>query len=232
MNAIKNTIVEAAVLVAVALAVASMANAKRGTGGIKWTKNYFDDGAAMVARLHAGDRGPDLANAARAGMNGQFEPAPPQGAVHDGGADPDTTSGAGGSGPAGSGVAAQTSHQEHPFQEISFEEVVKAFKDPDTASGLNVFVDARNPESFESGHVPGAIHCDPYNVEPYLDDVVAAAIGASKVIVYCNGGDCEDSIFMCRELVEADVPYEAVYLYAGGWKEWSAKGMPIEEGRR
>ena len=57
-------------------------------------------------------------------------------------------------------------------------------------------------------------------------------MGALKVIVYCGGGDCEDSVFMCRELLEADVPYDAIHLYVGGWEEWTAKGMPVEEGRQ
>lgn len=124
------------------------------------------------------------------------------------------------------------SHAKHRYQEISFDELAELLDDPTTDVGLNVLIDARNDEQYETGHIPGAIQCDPYNLEPYIDEVLSYTMGALKVIVYCGGGDCEDSAFMCRELLEADVPYDALHLYAGGWEEWTAKGMPVEEGRQ
>jgi rhodanese-related sulfurtransferase len=111
------------------------------------------------------------------------------------------------------------------------DEVQSVFEDPQTAQGLNIFVDARDDEHFAEGHIPGALQCFPYEAKRCLDRVKAAADGADKVIVYCEGGDCEDSIFMCRELTEAGVPTEAVFLFEGGWKEWSARGLPTEGGK-
>jgi 3-mercaptopyruvate sulfurtransferase SseA len=93
-------------------------------------------------------------------------------------------------------------------------------------------VDARDDEHFAEGRIPGAIQCFPYEVQRCLDKVMAAAAGAEKVVVYCGGGDCEDSIFMCRELIDAGVPEEAVYLFEGGWKEWSASSLPMETGSK
>lgn len=131
--------------------------------------------------------------------------------------------------PAGASAA---THVKHRYQEITFDELAELLKDPATEAGLNVLIDARNDEHYESGHIPGAIQCDPYNIDSYIDEVLAYTMGAMNVIVYCGGGECEDSVFMCRELVEADVPYDAIHLYAGGWEEWMAKGMPVEEGRQ
>ena len=107
----------------------------------------------------------------------------------------------------------------------------RVFDDPDTQSGLNVFVDARNDHNYEEGHLPGAVQCDPYLVDQYWDNVEPLVLGAMKVVVYCGGGDCEDSIFMCRELVNQGVPTEALFLYEGGWKEWVAAGGAAEIGR-
>jgi len=121
-----------------------------------------------------------------------------------------------------------TPHLEHPYQRISFDEVVKIFNDPATASGAAVFVDARNDQAFAAGHIPGAIQADHYRIEDYIDAVLAAVETADKVIVYCNGGDCEDSIYMCKNLIDFDVPYEKIYLYGGGWTEWESKGQPVE----
>jgi len=122
-----------------------------------------------------------------------------------------------------------TKHLEHDYQEIHFPELVKVFQDPATAQGLNLFVDARKPDLYEEGHIPGAVQCE---LGDAIDDVIARANGVERVIVYCGGGDCEDSIFMCRELLDAAVPYDSIFLYPGGWKEWSANQMPTQTGRQ
>ena len=119
----------------------------------------------------------------------------------------------------------------HHFQVIAFDEVLAVFNHPDTKLGENIFIDARNDDLFEAGHIPGAIQCDHYQLEDYIDEVIDYAYEATKVIVYCNGGDCTDSIYVCRDLVEDwDVPFDAVYLYEGGWKEWQAREQPVEFG--
>ena len=123
------------------------------------------------------------------------------------------------------------SSPEHDFQTISFREVVEAFEDPATADGTYVFVDARNDQAYEEGHIPRAMQADHYRLENYIEAVLDAAENAERVIVYCNGGDCEDSIYMCNDLIQFDVPYDILYLYAGGWHEWESKGQPIETGR-
>jgi rhodanese-related sulfurtransferase len=120
---------------------------------------------------------------------------------------------------------------DHPYQEVTFEDVVEVFNDPNTEMGINLFVDARNDDAYEEGHIPGAIQADHYRLEDYIDNLLDFAEAAEKIIVYCNGGDCEDSIFLCTDLMEFDVPFDSVYLYPGGWKEWTKNGMPIEKGR-
>lgn len=113
---------------------------------------------------------------------------------------------------------------------MQFDQVVATFKDANTARGLHVFVDARDDEHFIEGRIPGAVQSFPYEFDRFRENVLGRVAGAEKVIVYCGGGDCEDSIFMCRELIEAGVPEESIYLYPGGFREWSAKNMPVEKG--
>ncbi|MDO8632102.1 MAG: rhodanese-like domain-containing protein [Phycisphaerales bacterium] len=133
-------------------------------------------------------------------------------------------------GVASSSPAPKPKHLEHDFQEISLDGVLAVLKDPETARGLNVLIDARKEDDFAEGHLPGAIRCYPYEIEKCINIVLDQARGADKVIVYCGGGDCEDSIFMCRELVSAGLPSEAIYLYPGGWKEWCAHKEPSRNG--
>ena len=62
--------------------------------------------------------------------------------------------------------------------------------------------------------------------------MLPACLNATKVVVYCAGGDCEDSEFAALALIEAGVPQERLFIYAGGMTEWATNGLPIELGER
>jgi rhodanese-related sulfurtransferase len=132
-------------------------------------------------------------------------------------------------------ATAQTTSQAaptQPYDELTFDAVVALYNDAMTAAGAYVFIDARNDENFERGHVPGAIQCDHYAFEKYIDNVAPRVAGAAKVIVYCNGDTCEDSLLVCRDLAEGGfVQPDQVYLYTGGWEEWIRNNMPVATGR-
>ncbi len=125
----------------------------------------------------------------------------------------------------------QPAHPEHGFQVIAHKDVVALLDDPNTQAYLNIFVDARNDDAFEKGHIPGAIQADHYQLEMYVDDLMQFAPAADKIVVYCNGGECEDSIFMCQDLLELGIDPSVLFLYEGGWKAWEASSAPIETGR-
>ena len=105
-----------------------------------------------------------------------------------------------------------------------------AFDEATTAGGANIFVDARGDEAYEAGHIPSALQCNHYRLAEYIEDILHYAYDAEKIIIYCNGGNCEDSIFVCGDLEEFDIPYETMYLYKGGWQEWCERGQPMEMG--
>lgn len=207
MRFIKNTAVETVVLVVMAFAVAAIANAVRGDGSIKWARNYFDKGRVR-AEVPGDSSAKPVAEHAGAKSESSADHA-------------DDTS----SSPA-------SPHPEHGYQEMTLEEVIAAFNDPNTELGLNLFVDARNDEAYAEGHIPRAIQVDHYQLENYIENALEFADVADQVIVYCNGGTCEDSIFVCGDLIGYGVPYEKVYLFAGGWKEWTRAEMPVAKGDR
>jgi rhodanese-related sulfurtransferase len=126
--------------------------------------------------------------------------------------------------------ASAKDHPDHPYQVLGFDQVVEIFRAPETAIGGNVFVDARDEDVYAEGHIPGAIRADHYRLQECIDTLLEYAQSAERIIAYCNGGDCEDSIFLCTDLIEFEVPYERIYLYPGGWEEWQKKGMPVEKG--
>jgi rhodanese-related sulfurtransferase len=86
------------------------------------------------------------------------------------------------------------------------------------------FVDARPKESYDRGHVEGAINL-PYS---FLDEIpretVARLRKYTTIIVYCNTEDAERSKLMAGELSEAGLK-EVSYL-EGGFLGWVNAGGP------
>jgi rhodanese-related sulfurtransferase len=111
-------------------------------------------------------------------------------------------------------------------------QALELFHDPEYEQELIVFVDARDNRHYEEGHVPGAYQLDRYYPENHLPTVLPACLNATRVVVYCAGGECEDSHFAAQLLQEAGVPPERVSVYAGGITEWRLKGLPVETGAR
>jgi rhodanese-related sulfurtransferase len=134
-------------------------------------------------------------------------------------------------------VVPQTDANEPPttelqgFHVVDLERAVEMFQDLRTENGTYVFVDARADEPYTAGHIPGAVQCDYYRIDYYFPDVMQVAANAEKIVVYCNGGDCEDSLYVCGELLKADIPRAHILLFKGGWQEWTKGGMPVETGR-
>jgi rhodanese-related sulfurtransferase len=110
--------------------------------------------------------------------------------------------------------------------------VASAYNDPKRSQGLIIFVDAREDSQYQRGHVPGAYQLDYYRPEPHLPVVLPAVMGAEATIIYCNGGDCEDSEFAAIFLRDAGVAPAKLHVYRGGFGEWLTNGLPVEVGAR
>ncbi len=99
------------------------------------------------------------------------------------------------------------------------------------ANGI-FFLDARRPDSYATGHIPGAFLADPYGDEKIISEELAAKLReeAFAVIIYCNGGDCEDSLTVAFQLKYGhQVPEELIHVYEGGWTDWRGAGLPEEK---
>jgi rhodanese-related sulfurtransferase len=117
------------------------------------------------------------------------------------------------------------------LQSIRGEQVLELFHEPGYQQGQIVFIDARNDEHYQQGHIPGAWQFDNYHPDNYLATVAPICAKAEKVVVYCTGGKCEDSRFAALTL-SAAVPKDKLYIYAGGITDWTDHGWPIETGER
>jgi rhodanese-related sulfurtransferase len=53
------------------------------------------------------------------------------------------------------------------------------------------------------------------------------------VVVYCKGGDCEDSIFLARDLAyKYDVAIDSLYIYEGGMNDWQQRNLATTSGEQ
>ncbi len=111
-------------------------------------------------------------------------------------------------------------------------QVAQLFHDPGYAQNTVIFIDSRDDQHYRSGHIPGAYQLDYYRVENYLERVLPACQVAQQILVYCYGGNCEDSELTATLLRDAGIPKDRLLVYTGGFTEWTNNRMPIEIGDR
>ncbi|MCC7292081.1 MAG: rhodanese-like domain-containing protein [Phycisphaerales bacterium] len=123
-------------------------------------------------------------------------------------------------------------HAKHEFSTIETARVEAIVDGSDPASSNTLIVDARDAEHFEEGRIPGAVRCYFSTLEEDFQSIKELAVDAGyQLVIYCNGGECEDSLNLCRALVlERGVPKENILLYEGGWEAWNQEGRPTETG--
>ena len=111
-------------------------------------------------------------------------------------------------------------------------QAIRLFRDPRREQEWVVFIDAREERHYAAGHVPGAYPFDPFHPEIHLPELLPVCLTAETIVIYCTGGDCEDSALAARTLREAGVATEKLAVYPGGLAEWETNGQPIEIGPR
>jgi len=107
---------------------------------------------------------------------------------------------------------------------VSLKQVKEAYK-----SGAALLVDARDPEFFERGHIPGAVSLpvrDFDSVFPKLEEQLRAA---PRVITYCDGASCEMSVELTEKLLFAGLEY--IEIFTGGIQQWQGAGQPVVVGK-
>lgn len=112
-------------------------------------------------------------------------------------------------------------HPEKPWVEIPAEEVVALH-----ARGNVPFLDARRSSVYRQGHIAGA---RPFPVwEADIDERVKALAlegldTGAPIVVYCSGGDCEDSHMLAEKLHM--VGFDNVLVYKDGFPDWQKRGL-------
>lgn len=210
MKKVGRVVLEALLVTAAGVALAFAANPKS-SRGLELSKNYFEVKPAVVS---SGSQPPRIATGPSTATN--------VAATHVA----TTTS-------VSTGVDKQI--EDAGFKPIKYDEVLRLFKDDvNYQNNVYLFVDAREENQYKEGHVPLAWRVD--HVKP-KETINAEPLkfllpSAEKIILYCHGGNCEDSLFVAGDLRDAGVDPGKIYVYVGGFNEWEAKRQPIEKGER
>ena len=83
-------------------------------------------------------------------------------------------------------------------------------------------LDVREESEWVNGHLPGARHLSKGIIERDIEQAIPDT--ATPIVLYCGGG--------FRSALAADnlraMGYTNVASMDGGWREWTAAGLPIE----
>jgi rhodanese-related sulfurtransferase len=84
-----------------------------------------------------------------------------------------------------------------------------------------VYLDVREPNEWNLGRIPGAVHIPRGTLETKVEQVIPRD---REVVIYCAGGN--------RSALAADtmqqMGYENVSSMSGGWREWVQSGGNVE----
>ena len=104
------------------------------------------------------------------------------------------------------------------IREISIDVAERLFSDS------VLFIDAREEEYYHEGHIPNSICNDDFDSLVYqIEDIITYKNG---FVVYCSDDDCGSSEDLAYQL--QDQGFINIYLFKGGWKQWTKNNLPIE----
>ncbi len=116
------------------------------------------------------------------------------------------------------------------LQSVDANRAAQLFREPRFKQNAVVFIDARDETHYLEGHIPGAHEFDPYRPEKYFAGVLPLCQSAEQIIVYCNGGDCDDSEAAAILLRDVGIPNSKIFVFGGGLPVWKTNGLPVEAG--
>jgi rhodanese-related sulfurtransferase len=116
-------------------------------------------------------------------------------------------------------------HDKQPYVELHGDDIDWLYK-----RGVLV-LDARRTSVYEEGHIAGARLFSVW--EEDVGDKIKALLAENRdqkqpIIIYCSGGDCEDSHMLAEKLW--GVFFNNVYVYRDGFPDWQKRGGPIHKG--
>jgi rhodanese-related sulfurtransferase len=116
-------------------------------------------------------------------------------------------------------------HPDRPWVSISGDEAL-------ALHGRGIpFLDARRTSVYVAGHIAGARSLPIW--ESTVDEGIKRLFDEgydvnAPLVVYCSGGDCEDSHMLSQKL--HGYGFNNALVYADGFPDWEKRGLPVEKG--
>jgi len=94
-------------------------------------------------------------------------------------------------------------------------------------TGEAAVIDARRPDLYGEGHVPGARSLPAPQAEKRVPPDILALPRDGPLVVYCEGGDCQSSLLLAKRLHGEG--FKDIRVMTGGWEAWVEAGLPQEK---
>ncbi len=122
------------------------------------------------------------------------------------------------------GVITANAKNDVVMDKLEIDDVRMARKIYDSKTAL--FVDARSHESYEEGHIPGAVSLPVGQFDGQIDSFINKYPPEQPIVTYCSGRTCEDSHHLAQLLLESG--FVNVRVFIDGFPGWEAEGYPVE----
>jgi rhodanese-related sulfurtransferase len=99
---------------------------------------------------------------------------------------------------------------------VTYEQMLKIINNDDF-----IIIDARSADNFNKMKIGNAVNIFPYDEETIVMNKIFDLPQNKKIVVYCDGGNCDSSHKIAEILL--NFGYDNSYIYSGGWDEWSKK---------
>ncbi len=94
--------------------------------------------------------------------------------------------------------------------------------------GSAMFLDAREPADYVTGHIGGAFNLPALSFEDHFVEVSAMLVPSQNIIAYCDGTQCDLSQSLATRLKQ--LGFTNTHILFNGWTAWKQAGGPISKG--
>lgn len=108
------------------------------------------------------------------------------------------------------------------FPEVVSLNQAKSHFDAKTA----VFIDARQPDEFQEGHIPGAISLSLLDFDKRYEETKVKMPANHTLIIYCDNVHCDLSARLAYKLIQKGHLY--TYIFENGIRHWKIAEYPVE----
>ena len=87
-----------------------------------------------------------------------------------------------------------------------------------------VFIDARDSEDYDLGHIENAVNI-PYDYYEDYEEVIENLDDTAVHVIYCSGEECSLSMDLADYLFN-EMVFEKILIFEGGWPQWQDAKYP------